>query len=157
MRSLWPCSDSSATPSFPSQPEAISILVPSTPTHSTDQTTVTQTGRDAGERCQAPLSMGYSRQEDWSGFPCPPPGDLPHPGIEPASPLAPALQPAYGHVQCKRRRRHGFDPWVGKIPWRRAWQPTPVFSPGEPQGHPLSPLDCDCLLDSSPLITWARL
>ena len=27
--------------------------------------------------------------------------------------------------------RHGFDPWVGKIPWRRAWQPTPVFLPGE--------------------------
>jgi len=25
----------------------------------------------------------------------------------------------------------GFDPWVGKIPWRRAWQPTPVFFPGE--------------------------
>ena len=30
--------------------------------------------------------------------------------------------------QC---RRHRFDPWVGKIPWRRAWQPTPVFLPGE--------------------------
>ena len=27
--------------------------------------------------------------------------------------------------------RPGFDPWVGKIPWRRAWQPTPVFLPGE--------------------------
>ena len=27
-------------------------------------------------------------------------------------------------------RRPGFDPWVGKIPWRRAWQPTPVFLPG---------------------------
>ena len=27
--------------------------------------------------------------------------------------------------------RHGFNPWVGKIPWRRAWQPTPVFLPGE--------------------------
>ena len=25
----------------------------------------------------------------------------------------------------------GFDPWVGKIPWRRAWQPSPVFLPGE--------------------------
>ena len=31
-------------------------------------------------------------------------------------------------LQC---RRPGFDPWVGKIPWRRAWQPTPVFLPGE--------------------------
>ena len=28
--------------------------------------------------------------------------------------------------------RSGFDPWVGKIPWRRAWQPTSVFLPGEP-------------------------
>ena len=28
-------------------------------------------------------------------------------------------------------QRPGFDPWVGKIPWRRAWPPTLVFSPGE--------------------------
>ena len=34
-----------------------------------------------------------------------------------------------------RRRRWGFDPWVGKIPWRRAWQPTPVFLPGESHGE----------------------
>ena len=34
---------------------------------------------------QAPLSMGFSRQESWSGLPCPPPGDLPNPGIEPSS------------------------------------------------------------------------
>ena len=32
------------------------------------------------------------------------------------------------HLQC---RRSGFDPWVVKSPWRRAWQPTPVFLPGE--------------------------
>ena len=36
--------------------------------------------------CQAPLSMGCSRQEYWRGLLCPPPGDLPHSGIEPASP-----------------------------------------------------------------------
>ena len=35
---------------------------------------------------QASLSMGFSRQEDWSGLPCPPQGDLPDPGIKPASP-----------------------------------------------------------------------
>ena len=35
---------------------------------------------------QAPLSMGFSRQEYWSGFPFPSPGDLPNPGIEPGSP-----------------------------------------------------------------------
>ena len=34
--------------------------------------------------------------------------------------------------RCHRRR---FDPWVGKIPWRRAWQPTPVFLPGELHGQ----------------------
>ena len=36
--------------------------------------------------CQSPLSMGFSRQEYWSGLPCPPPGDHPDPGIESASP-----------------------------------------------------------------------
>ena len=36
--------------------------------------------------CQAPLSMGFSRQEYWSGLPFPPLGDLPNPGIEPGSP-----------------------------------------------------------------------
>ena len=35
---------------------------------------------------QAPLSMGFSKQEHWSGLPCPPPGDLPNPGMEPRSP-----------------------------------------------------------------------
>ena len=40
----------------------------------------------------APLSMGFSRQEYWSGLPFPPPGDLPDAGIEPMSPASPALQ-----------------------------------------------------------------
>ena len=40
-------------------------------------------------------------------------------------------EPSY---QYRRNKRHGFDPWVGKIPWRRAWQPTPVFLPGESHG-----------------------
>ena len=34
-----------------------------------------------------------------------------------------------------RCRRPGFHPWVGKIPWRMKWQPTPVFLPGESQGQ----------------------
>ena len=38
-------------------------------------------------------------------------------------------QPSY---QC---RRCGFNPWVGKIPWRRKWQPPPVFLPGESHGQ----------------------
>ena len=41
---------------------------------------------------QAPLSMGFSRQEYWSRLSFPPPGDLPHPGIEPNSPVSLALQ-----------------------------------------------------------------
>ena len=41
---------------------------------------------------QAPPSMGFSRQEHRSGLPFPPPGDLPDPVIEPASPVSPALQ-----------------------------------------------------------------
>ena len=40
---------------------------------------------------QAPLSKGLSRQEYWSGLPCPPPRDLPDPGVEPASLMSPAL------------------------------------------------------------------
>ena len=41
--------------------------------------------------CQALLSMGFFRQEHWSGLPFPPPGDLPDPGIELASPTSSAL------------------------------------------------------------------
>ena len=36
--------------------------------------------------------------------------------------------------QCRRHKRCGFNPWLGKIPRRRAWQPTPVFLPGESHG-----------------------
>ena len=40
---------------------------------------------------KAPLSIGSSKQESWSGLPFPPPGDLPDPGIKPSSPVSPAL------------------------------------------------------------------
>ena len=42
--------------------------------------------------CEAPLSMGFSRQEYWSGVPFLPPGSLPNPGTEPTTPVSPALQ-----------------------------------------------------------------
>ena len=42
--------------------------------------------------------------------------------------VASGKEPAF---QCRRCKRWGFDPWVRKIPWRRAWQPTPVILPGE--------------------------
>ena len=37
--------------------------------------------------------------------------------------------------QCRRHKRCGFDSWVRKIPWQRAWQPTPVILPGESHGQ----------------------
>ena len=37
--------------------------------------------------------------------------------------------------QCRRHKRHGFSLWVWKIPWRKAWQPTPIFLPGESLGQ----------------------
>ena len=45
----------------------------------------------SGPLCQAPLSMAFSRQEYWSGLPCPSLGDLPDPGIKPTSLTSPAL------------------------------------------------------------------
>ena len=37
--------------------------------------------------------------------------------------------------QCRRHKRDRYDPWVGKIPWRREWQSTQVFGPGEYYGQ----------------------
>ena len=37
--------------------------------------------------------------------------------------------------QCRRPRIHGFNPWVGKIPWKRKWQATPVFLPEKSHGQ----------------------
>ena len=55
--------------------------------------------------------------------------------------------------QCGRCKKRGFDPWVGKIPWRRARQPTPVFFPGESRGQrslaSYSPWGCRVVQDWS--------
>ena len=56
--------------------------------------------------CQAPLSMGFSRQEYWCGLPCPPPGDLPHPGIEPESVTSPALVGLFFTTSTTWEARH---------------------------------------------------
>ena len=57
---------------------------------------------------------------------------------------------ASGKESSRQCRRHGFNRWVGKMLWRRAWQPTPVFLPGEAQGQ-------RSLVDHSPWghIEWA--
>ena len=46
-------------------------------------------------------------------------------------------------------RRPSFHPWVRKVPWRRQWQPTPVFLPGESHGQ-------RSLVGHSPGVTWSR-
>ena len=38
-------------------------------------------------------------------------------------------------LQCRRLKRHWFNPWARKIPWRRTWQPTPVLLPGQSHGQ----------------------
>ena len=47
-----------------------------------------------------------------------------------ASQVAQCKESSYQCRRCRRRKRHGFDPWVRKIPWSRKWQPTPVFLSG---------------------------
>ena len=68
---------------------------------------------------QAPLSMGFSRQEHWSGLPCPPPGDLPHPGNEPGSPALQAdslLLNLIGKLTLSHSPRNKFwEKMAGKV------------------------------------------
>ena len=47
----------------------------------------------------------------------------------------PAVTVVRIHLQCRRCVRSGFGPWVGKIPGRKKWQPTPVFLPGQSHGQ----------------------
>ena len=53
---------------------------------------------------QAPLSMGFSRQEYWSGLPFPSPGDLPDPGVEPTSFTSPTLAGRFFTTSAKYRK-----------------------------------------------------
>ena len=59
---------------------------------------------------QAPLSMGFSRQEYWSGLPFPPPGDLPDPGIEFESLVSPALAGGLFTISATWEG-HGYCGW----------------------------------------------
>ena len=79
---------------------------------------------------QAPLSMGFSRQEYWSGFPCPPPGDLPDPGVKPRSLMSPALADSGfpGGSTGKESVCSAGD--LGLIPGLER-------SPGEGKGYPI--------------------
>ena len=88
---------------------------------------------------QVPLSMGFSRQEYWSGLTFPPPGDFPDPGIEPAAPEAPAL-PADSLLLS----HHGSPRMTmpGVTSWRHLSNPSLFRVPGhrsrDPQWNPMS-------------------
>ena len=66
---------------------------------------------------QALLPMGFSRQEYWSGLPCPPPGDLPDPVTKPASPAAPALPGGFFTIEPPGKPHLHVTGW-GKSPTR---------------------------------------
>ena len=75
---------------------------------------------------QVHRSVRVRRKADWFHRPSKPFQSLTHLACFPGA--TSGKEPA---CQCRRRKKGRFDPWVGKIPWRRAWQPTPVFLPGE--------------------------
>ena len=66
--------------------------------------------------CQAPLSMGFSRQEYWSGLPFSPPGDFLDPGIKPTSSVSPALAGGFFITELPpgtaTTRLEGSDDWL---------------------------------------------
>ena len=87
---------------------------------------------------QAPLSMGFPRQECWSGLPCPPVGDLPDPGIKPKSLTSPALTD--GFFAASTTWETQTERWRIK---NGAWQgsadgaPEPGMNEPFPAGTPL--------------------
>ena len=97
---------------------------------------------------QTPLSMGFSREEYWSGLPFSPPEDLPDPGIEPTSLVSPALaggfsttEPAAAaaaksHQSCPTLQPHGLDlahqaPLSMGFSREEYWSGLPFPSPGD--------------------------
>ena len=90
--------------------------------------------------CQPPLSNGFSKQEYWGGLPCPPPGDLPNPEIEPMSLMSPALADGFFTIGATSERE-----W---IPF-----PSPEDLP-DPRIKPMSPA---WLADSLPLRHQGKL
>ena len=74
----------------------------------------------------APLSVGFSRQGYWSGLPCPPPGDLPDPGIDPVSLRSPALAGGFFTTSATWEA----DKYISDkmIVARKKWQMTQISS-----------------------------
>ena len=79
--------------------------------------------------CQAPLSMGFSRQEYWSGLPCPPAGDLPNPEIKPmASPASSAMQANSLPLSHPGSPSHFSQAWLFVTLW--TWSTRASLSTG---------------------------
>ena len=77
--------------------------------------------------CQAHLSIGFSRQESWSGLPCPPPGDLPDPGIELTSLTSPAvnqkqMMSEWGIQTGGVRSLGNYNIGIGQLSELRGWR-----------------------------------
>ena len=107
--------------------------------------TITQTSREGAvspPSCPSPATpsnpSGPSQNHGQAGFPV----------FHRSSPIAICFTLGRAHMgfsrgtsgrepscQCRRHKTRGFNPWVGKIPWRRAWQPTPVSLPRESHGQ----------------------
>ena len=114
---------------------------------------------DLSVTCQAPLSLGFSRQEYWSGLPYPPPGNLPHPGIELVSlilqywqvgslPLAPPGKPSYDWMFGKESANAGDIRYMGSITGLGS-------SPGEGNGNPFQYFCLENPMDRGAL--WATV
>ena len=58
-----------------------------------------------------------------------------HPAVMYGCESWPSLVVLVVKISSARHKRQGFDLWVGNIPWRRIWQPTAVFLPGQPHGQ----------------------
>ena len=77
---------------------------------------------------QASLSMGFSRQEYWSGLPFPSPGDLPNPGTEPLSPKSPALASRLFTTKPPRKPRYKSGNINKMFQLRQCWSSS-IFLP----------------------------
>ena len=75
---------------------------------------------------QAPLSMGFSKQGCWSGLPCPPPGDLPDPGIKPASVMSPPLASRFFTRRPPCSKMPGKELISNKVPLPSLLVPSPA-------------------------------
>ena len=125
--------------------------------------------------CQVPLSVGFYRQEYWSGLPFPSPGDHLDPGIKPTSLMSPELAgrffrtsstweaPVLIKHQCNNelstyyiKKKKSVANWVRKSAWNSKWQPTSVFFSEKFHGQRslvgYGPWDCK---EADTLSNWA--